>query len=360
MKSFLLYIFSSTITCLTCTLVHGDQQNAIPLIDLENDRDTVVEQISKACSTVGFFMIKNHGIQNAHEMFTTSRDFFNLSTDQKLLHKTNNEATYPYGYEQTEQLVQGKQIEQQNTTTTTDYKETFSIGPNNIKSGMPPRRWISVKSLPDFQNTLEQYYQQMESLAMKLLYLFALALSQEDDYFLDKMDHHMSALRLVHYYPLPPDTSNANDDLVRAGAHTDYGALTILNAQKPGLQVLLPDQTWFSVPVIPDTLIINLGDLMQRWTNDKWVSTLHRVSMPLTDAMERRYSIAFFVNINGDSMVEPLDSCVEDGSDKSYPPILAKDHLMAKHLASMSSSSSSSKSSSSSSDEQNDNVQTEL
>ena len=103
--------------------MYGDQQNAIPLIDLENDRDTVVEQISKACSTVGFFMIKNHGIQNAHEMFTTSRDFFNLSTEQKLLHKTNNEATYPYGYEQTEQLVQGKQIEQQNTTTTTDEKK---------------------------------------------------------------------------------------------------------------------------------------------------------------------------------------------------------------------------------------------
>jgi isopenicillin N synthase-like dioxygenase len=108
----------------------------------------------------------------------------------------------------------------------------------------------------------------MEDLALKLLEMFALALEEPPDFFLDKMDHHMSALRLVDYYPLPQQKT----DMVRAGAHTDYGALTILNAQDPGLQVLLYDKNrtntqWYSVPVVSGSLVINLGDLMQRWTN---------------------------------------------------------------------------------------------
>jgi len=158
------------------------------------------------------------------------------------------------------------------------------------------------------------------------------------------MDHHLSALRLIHYYPLPKREDEKSKLIIRAGAHTDYGALTILNAAQPGLQVLRYDSgnrsraEWYSVPVVPGALVINLGDLMQRWTNDEWVSTLHRVVMSTSDSgagseAQRRYSMAFFVNVNGDTMIEALTTDKND--ERKYPPISARDHLMAKHLASM-------------------------
>jgi isopenicillin N synthase-like dioxygenase len=182
----------------------------------------------------------------------------------------------------------------------------------------------------------------MEKLALMLLEIFAIALHESPHFFDNKMDHHMSALRLVHYYPLqqPKHTTH----VIRAGAHTDYGALTILAAQDEGLEVLLRYQEadgtttskWIPVPLIPGTFIINLGDLMQRWTQDQWISTYHRVAMPSTDAKERRYSMAYFVNINGDTLIEPLQSCRgDDDNGNKYPVISAGEHLMAKHLASM-------------------------
>jgi isopenicillin N synthase-like dioxygenase len=335
----------------------------IPVIDLEpwiarkdtsseSDKNEVIAKISQACQSVGFFMIKNHGLSSfvMDRAWNVSRSFFELPVNTKLGYKTTNEAEYPYGYEQTEQLVKGKKIDDvvADEQDTADLKETFAIGPDNDASGMPLRRWQELPDVPAFQEGLEDYYSHMETLANTLLRLFALALTQEEEVFVPRMDHHMSALRLVHYYPLETTTTTkqGQGNKIRAGAHTDYGALTILNAQTPGLEVLLYDDDsnttdrWFPAPVVPGSLVINLGDLMQRWTNDKWVSTLHRVSMPFTDAMERRYSMAYFVNINGDSLVEPLDSCIDNNYKeeiwKKYPPILAKDHLMAKHLASMS------------------------
>jgi isopenicillin N synthase-like dioxygenase len=113
----------------------------------------------------------------------------------------------------------------------------------------------------------------MEGLALRLLELLALALGQPVGFFEDKMDHHMSALRLIHYYPLGDAASEEPKRVIRAGAHTDYGALTILNAGQPGLQVLRHDTEnrsrteWYSVPLVPGAFVINLGDLMQRWTN---------------------------------------------------------------------------------------------
>jgi isopenicillin N synthase-like dioxygenase len=220
----------------------------------------------------------------------------------------------------------------------------------------------------------------MEDLALIVLEIFSLALDESPTFFENKMDHHMSALRLVHYYPLleqqqqqHPSTSTMQKNksstrLIRAGAHTDYGALTILATQKEGLEVLLRDNTntssddknesddneikqrWFPVPLVPGSLIVNLGDLMQRWTNDEWVSTMHRVVMPSTEAHERRYSMAYFVNINGDTPIEPLKCCRgggggggggggsgvdDDDSTSKYKVITAGEHLMAKHLASM-------------------------
>lgn len=319
-------------------------------------------------------MIKNHGFNTTvmELAWEASRTFFDLPMTEKVRYKTQDESEYPYGYEQSETLVKGKQLDEvdgqeknSRLEVLQDLKETFAIGPSNPASGMPLRRWVEetnqlsssdsngVRS--SFQTAVETYYEHMERLAATLLKIFAIALEEPPTYFHDKMDHHMSALRLVHYYPLQKPKHTVH--VIRAGAHSDYGALTILAAKDKGLEVLLrpsdnEEAQWFPVPVIEGTLIINLGDLMQRWTNDKWISTLHRVAMPSTNAMERRYSMAYFVNVNGDTLIEPLTSCRDDGDDDSANgdnaknhKITAGEHLMAKHLASMSAAGETSSSS---------------
>lgn len=256
---------------------HGDDQLESP-----SARQQVVSEMREACRNVGFFQITNHGVNSEilETTWRTAREFFEQPREVKLVHKTTDEAEYPYGFEETEQLSKGKELDgdsaQDGTdagTGVVDTKETFAIGPDNAASGMPTRRWRGTPAVPEFRPSLESYYSEMEKLADVLLEIFALALGQTSDYFVDKTDHHMSALRLVHYYPLM-STNQTQGHVVRAGAHTDYGALTILNSQRAGLEVLVKGDSaaqaqrqWYPVPVVPGALIVNLGDLMQRWTN---------------------------------------------------------------------------------------------
>jgi isopenicillin N synthase-like dioxygenase len=265
-----------------------DNLPVVPIIDLapwttpknstNDSKMEVVRQIHEACQSVGFFLVTNHGLESQVSQggWKVTQDFFNLPGEQKIKHKTANQAEYPYGFEQSEKLVKGKQLDGANknldedSEAATDLKETFGLGPENEDSGMPQRRWIPT-SVSTFQQALEDYYAQMEELALNLLRIMALALEQPESFFADKMGHHLSALRLVNYYSIDPPLHQ--EQVMRAGAHTDYGALTILNAQDAGLQIFLyndDDKTtgrWYPVPLVPGALIINLGDLMQRWTN---------------------------------------------------------------------------------------------
>ena len=144
----------------------------------------------------------------------------------------------------------------------------------------------------------------------------------------------------------PPPPSNYPDldkdpepGQLRASAHTDYGTMTILRQDNApgGLQVLGKDGEWKPVSTHANAFVINIGDLMQRWTNDSWVSTLHRVVPPPRDATGscRRQSVAFFHNINADHVVKVIDTCTSEEQPAKYPPIAAFEHLMQKHRAAM-------------------------
>ena len=126
---------------------------------------------------------------------------------------------------------------------------------------------------------------------------------------------------------------------LRASAHTDYGTMTILlQDHTGGLQVQHrneEEEIWMDATPLPGTLVVNLGDLMARWTNDKWVSTLHRVVEPTGVALQRRQSIAYFQNINADTLVECIPTCTSDKNPPKYAPIVAFDHLLSKHNASL-------------------------
>ena len=327
--------------------------DTIPIIDIQAwtdpvnhsdaERQTIADQVADACRNVGFFAISHHGVSDsiADQAWDASREFFDLSTEEKMKSKTDNEAEYPYGYENSEILSVGKVGSSLDDPPKPDLKETFSIGPSNPQSGMPPRRIPSnPKSL---QAALEAYYAEMEQLAMILLKIFARALKIDEDFFTNKMDHHFSALRILNYFPVK--LSQIQPGQLRASAHTDYGTLTILKSGGPGLQVKkdnTDDSTsnslWIDVPYLENVFVINLGDMMRQWTNDRWLSTLHRVVVTEEDA-QRRQSMAFFCNVNGDCICDPRDLFVMGQEDKDeeakYDPISAKEHLMKKHLASM-------------------------
>jgi isopenicillin N synthase-like dioxygenase len=170
----------------------------------------------------------------------------------------------------------------------------------------------------------------MEGLAVVLMRLFALALELPELWFDDKIDKHMTGF-VASNYPDQPEELGLRR--MRAGAHTDFGSLTILKTEdRPGgLEVQKSDGSWVPVPIISGTFIINIGDLMARWTNDRWISTMHRVVNPLRDQVmgSRRQSLIFFHQPNYDAIIACIPSC-SDASAPKYPPISSGEHLMSK------------------------------
>ena len=210
-----IFVLLST-TASTMATTKGQQEGSdfvFPVIDIgpwttsassnEESRLHVAALMEQACREIGFFAIQNHGVNKTviDNLWKASREFFDLPLDQKLQSKTTNEAQYPYGYERSETLVAGKSLDTGDTTTTTalpDLKETFSLGPDNPLAGMPPRKYPIQP--PQLESALASYYQEMEHLASLLLQIFATALRLPREWFDDKMDHHLSALRLVNYW----------------------------------------------------------------------------------------------------------------------------------------------------------------
>ena len=247
----------------------------------------VVAQVAAACRDIGFFAITGHGIPNhlVDEALAAASNFFDQPQSIKLQYQTDDEATYPYGFERSENLARGKASERNNnnnnttsqtekeatTKSTADSKETFSMGPDHAAA--PARRLP-----PGLTPALTTYYHAMQQLANTvLLPMFAVAWNLPPTWFAERSTRHMSALRILNY-PAVSDNNNNDDDnniRIRASAHTDYGPLTILYSGGPGLQVQKDgsnnnddnEQGWVDVPDIPGAFIINLGDLMQRWTN---------------------------------------------------------------------------------------------
>jgi isopenicillin N synthase-like dioxygenase len=209
-----------------------------------------------------------------------------------------------------------------------DLKESFSLGPSNPASGMAPR--IFPTQPLHFEQAYTAYYTAMEGLASKILQAFAIDLDLDENFFESFTDRHASAIRALNYPVMSQEYCEKGN--VRASAHTDYGTVTILKAGGPGLQAAKDSNPprWVDVPYLEDAYAINLGDLMRRWTNNQWQSTLHRVvNPPVCDAWQRRQSIAFFQNVNRDALVSALPGTGEP----LFEPIIAGDFLMKKHLA---------------------------
>ncbi|MBD2199580.1 MULTISPECIES: isopenicillin N synthase family dioxygenase [Calothrix] len=285
----------------------------IPLINLANfnqdntSKQTVIKEIYQACNEIGFMYLQNHGI-SPEQIFQQSQALFNLPLHIKQQLAWSDEFSN-IGYV-------GIERERLNPNNPGDLKEAFNISKqNNIEKFSPEL------------NTVE-FYDACTELANKILQAFALALELPEDFFTSKHNQQNHTLRLLHY---PPLTTTPKPGQVRAGEHSDYGSITLLFQDDiGGLEVQTTAGEWIAAPSIPGTVIVNTGDLMERWTNHVFCSTKHRVMIKRDRAMKQsRYSIAFFCHPNDDTEIACLDSCRNYHSPID-PPILAGEYLLSR------------------------------
>lgn len=301
---------------------------------------TLGDTVDAICRETGFLAIANHGVPQAviDAVWQKAHQFFDLSPEDKQKARAPYKG-YPYGYlgPELEALAKSRDVD-----SPPDLKESFNGGPLRQPASITDPQALafcySPTIWPDepagFVEAWKTYYAALEDLAARVMRLFAVALRLPEDYFDGFIDAPISALRALNYpeQHVPPKPGQ-----LRAGAHTDYGSLTILLPQEgsKGLEIITPDGQWTPVPPVPGAFVINIGDLMARWTNDRWVSTLHRVVNPLPEdgGMARRQSLAFFHQPNWDAEITVLDACLTDEETPKYGPVLSGPYLMSKFKA---------------------------
>ena len=300
---------------------HREEFGLVPTIDIgpftageARAQAGVVGAVRAASEDIGFFVMTGHGFPEelATRIYDASRAFFDLPAVEKsavgetgpvlggLMH-------FAFGEEALAATLGKAAIG--------DLKETLDYGP-----GFFGDRWPS--NPPDLEASWRAYYEAMSGLAATVRHIFAAALGLDPDYFEDRFQGHLSSLRVIDYpEPLAPPAPGQ----LRAGAHSDYGVLTILRTEDApgGLQVRTRDGLWNDVPHIPGAFVVNIGDAMMRWTNDHWISTQHRVvnPPPVPGQPTRRQSIAYFHNLPRDTVIECLPPFREVGVTPKYPPI---------------------------------------
>jgi isopenicillin N synthase-like dioxygenase len=300
---------------------------AVPIIDLTPfrtgtaaERQAVARQVGAACEQIGFFTIVGHGIPEEliAEMAQISRTFFDLPMEQKLEVRVNRTGV---GYVplQVEALAAslGKR-------TPGDLKESLNTGTDFAHDRWP-------REPATLRDVYVRYFAAVNDLAGTIMRIFALALELPEAYFADKIDRPLAFLRVINY---PEQTEAPEPGQLRAGEHTDYGTITILRPENVpgGLQVLDRSGAWLDVRTVPGSYVINIGDAMQYWTNDRWISTLHRVVNPPRDlaGSTRRQSIVFFHTPNDDALIECLPTCHDAANPPRYAPVAAGEHLRRK------------------------------
>jgi len=293
--------------------------DAIPVIDIGaalngslEERKAVAGELRKAAHSVGFFYISNHGVAEAsvEKARQAAETFYALPTEVKRRYdvaQTKRHRGYvPMGGLSADPTV-------------VDLQEGYEVG-LELGEDDPAFRadnpligsnvWPS--EVPSFQPDVYAYFEDLMALGRRLYRLFALALDMPEDFFDDKVAKPLAQLRVM-YYPETDPVENA----VGIGAHTDYESFTVLWQSQPGLQVQNRQGEWIEATPIPGTFIINIADMMMRWTNDYFVSTPHRV---INTSGKERISLALFFAADYDTVVECLPSCTDAENPPKYPP----------------------------------------
>lgn len=281
-----------------------------------DDKSRVAQQIRHACEETGFFYLAGHGIarREVEGIFAAARRFFSLPLAERM--KVRLTVGHNRGYQPLGSRLYGAQADAPDLNESFKYQHELTSDDPDILAGdrvHALNRW--PEGLPGWRETLLAYYGRMEELTDILLRAFALALELEEAYFLRFYRKPLTQINLIHYPPHPAATSGRQFGV---RPHADTTAFTILAQDDVGGLQVEHAGGWINVPPIPDTFVINIGDMMARWTNDRFASTPHRV---INRSGRERYSVPFFAIPDFDAVVTCLPSCQGAGNPPKYPPL---------------------------------------
>lgn len=311
--------------------MHNDLLEQIPTLDLSDflsgnpdKKKQFVAQLGAAYENIGFAAIKNHGfnaeLQNA--LYASIKEFYELPTEVKL--KYNGESTGGQrGYT-------GKGKEHAAGRNVGDLKEFYHIG--KAIDGSDNSHYqanIFPEEVESFKTTTLATYKKLESIGREMLKAIALFLDLEENHFESRVDRGISILRPLHYFPLE-NPKELPAGAVRAAEHGDINLITLLmGASADGLQVKRRDGKWIPITAVQDCLIVNVGDMLQRYTNGRLKSTIHRVVNPPAELMKTsRYSVPFFMHANPEMPLNCLSTCINSDNPKQFEDITAEGFLM--------------------------------
>jgi isopenicillin N synthase-like dioxygenase len=317
---------------------------AVPVIDITSfrmpyadaaARDAVVRQVDEAARTVGFMQITGHGIPaTTLGDFTSATDaFFALDPQTKARYRCPPGINRGYTPPKAESLANSLGL-----TSAADLFEAINVGTStddfpglDLPEDVYARNVYPDREVPGFEAAVSEWFNAAGRVARTMVKIFGAALGGSEDYFEQLTDHSIDVLRMNNYRLPSPDTRLAEDQL-GMGAHTDYGIVTVLWADKvPGLEIHGADGNWHAVMPAEGALLVNLGDATARWTNEEWISTLHRVAAPkINGTLVPRRSAAYFHDGNVDAVIQPLPSCVSKDNPARYEPVTVGEHLAAK------------------------------
>jgi isopenicillin N synthase-like dioxygenase len=311
-----------------------EARRAIPVIDFgpafrgePGGLEAAAPEVRRACEQVGFFYMTDHGVPQEiiDAAFEASREFHAMPLEDKMRLKLNESNI---GYLPVNQSIQ--RASTVHKATRPNYNESFFISHDrgadhpDVLAGTPLRgrnQWPLGHER--MRSAMVRYFKALGGVGERMLPVLARALDMPAGYFRPFFanEAHVN-LRFLHY----PPQGTADDEQFGQGPHTDNSFVTMLARQDvPGLAVQLPSGEWLAPPVIPGTLLVNLGNVMKRWSNDRFLSTPHGV---LNDSGTDRYSIAFFYSPNPSAVIECLPGCTGPGDPPRYPPAVYRDLVL--------------------------------
>ncbi|MDC0033120.1 isopenicillin N synthase family oxygenase [Alphaproteobacteria bacterium] len=309
-------------------IIYSEPNSAsyLPVIDLgpsfsgdEAARERVAAEIGTACRDSGFFYISNHRIDPAivERAFAESNRFFDQHEFLKVLVRKQGDTN---GYE----TMEAQRLDNESPG---DLKESFNFTTGGVPGSPGYKVSLWPEDFPGFREGLEAYNEALRALGLHISQLVSLSLGMPSNYFDHMFDPQKSPLRILRYPPHPDETKF---NQLGAGAHTDWGWMTLLAQDSlGGLEVETATGDWVRVDPIPGTFVVNLGDLLSRWTNGLYHSSLHRVMNNRSG--KNRHSIVLFYNQAHETCVECLPTCLKSGETPLLPACTAGEHTMQRY-----------------------------
>jgi isopenicillin N synthase-like dioxygenase len=306
----------------------------LPVIDLSpfveergfDERRAVARELREACIDIGFFYLTGHGIpeRDFDDVIAMGHRFFALPLAEKMkLHSNNSPARLGY-------RGMGGPNPDANPDKNPDIKERFHMS-RELLPGEPQEgrrnaglsQWPDEGMIPGFADVMRNHIRGRCEVARHLARAFALSLDLPESYF-DEMYRYLSGNLVLNYYPAA-DRAKLREAQWSFSPHSDYNAFTLLYQDSiGGLQLLNAAGEWIDAPPIPGTMVVNIGDLFQTWTNDLYTSTLHRV---FNTGAEARISVPLFASPNGATVIECLATCAGPGNPPRYAPVNAEEYV---------------------------------